>query len=224
MKGPLHLHHFGSRFLPHLPSLPLCSAFLDLPPPPQSSRTGQRLLRRSIPEGVKRKVLLIGTSDGLYVAESRRRTKQDSLKRRGKVDGKKKEQEGADWNGNIRCRKVWAGLGIYQMSILHSKATGNESRNSKYGFSFLASPPQDVSILLALCSTLKDSTKAPPVFASAQMNVTTSTGASSSKEASCPHIATSHFGTGNGGGPAKIAPPNSSGTVRMWSLEALRRW
>jgi hypothetical protein len=222
-KGPLHLHYFGSRFISHLPCLPLCSAFLDLPPPPQSTRTGQRLLRRSIPEGVKRKVLLIGTSDGLYVAESRRRTKQDSLRRPGKAEGKRKEQGGSDWNGNIRCRKVWSGLGIYQMSILNSKAAENESRTSKYGFSFLASPPQDVSILLALCSTVKDTSKAPVVFTGAQTSAAAPTGSSSSKDSPSTFVATSHFGAGNGGGSTRVSPPSGSGTVRMWSLEALRR-
>lgn len=218
MRGPLHLHHLGSRFITHIPSLPLCSAFLDLPPAPQSSRTGQRLLRRSIPEGAKRKVLLIGTSEGLYVAESRRSSKQDSLKRKLKAEGKKRELGEADWNGNIRCRKVWSGMGIYQMSILNSKAVEGTSRSSKYGFSFLASPPQDVSIMLALCSTVKDNSKIPVV-----LNVSTSAGVSSSKDGTSPSVSTSHFGSGNGGGPTKVGPPSGSGTVRMWSLEALRR-
>lgn len=111
-RGVLHLHNLGSRFIPHLPSLPLCSVFLDLPPAPQSSRTGQRLLRRSIPEGIKRKVLLIGTADGLYVAETRRRRKRDgldgseTLKRRSKAEGKRKEQIEGGWNDDVRCRKV----------------------------------------------------------------------------------------------------------------------
>lgn len=111
-RGVLHLHNFGSRFIPHLPCLPLCSVFLDLPPPSQSSRTGQRLLRRSIPEGIKRKVLLIGTADGLYVAETRRRRKRngligsETLKRRSKVEGKKKDEGEGSWNDDIRCRKV----------------------------------------------------------------------------------------------------------------------
>lgn len=114
------------------------------------------------------------------------------------------------------------------MSVLHSKATEAEARTSKYGFSFLASPPQDVSILIALCSTAKDVYKAQTVYTNAQANSSTfntvgSGGASSLKETGTPFVASSHFGTDNGGGTAKVLPANGTGSVRMWSLEALRR-
>lgn len=97
--GPLHTYYMGSRFISHLPSLPLCSAYLDLPPPVQTNRTGQRLLRRRIPEALKRKVLLIGTAEGLYVAELPRKS-------------------GSDAHNSIRYRQVWKGAGVYQMAIL----------------------------------------------------------------------------------------------------------
>ncbi|KAK0520716.1 hypothetical protein OC834_006927 [Tilletia horrida] len=95
---PLHTHHFGSRFLPHLPSQPLCAAFLDVPPKPstptlavataaagaaqQYNAPGARLWggaarpppppppTRAKPRMPQRRtVILIGTAEGLFAVE-----------------------------------------------------------------------------------------------------------------------------------------------------------
>ncbi|CAD6963694.1 unnamed protein product [Tilletia controversa] len=110
---PLHTHHFGSRFLPHLPSQPLCAAFLDIPPKPitpilavaaapsmvqDPSPTagpsgGARLWNRDakVKEArgktrppQRRTAILIGTAEGLFAVELARPVRR---KRRRNRDG-----------------------------------------------------------------------------------------------------------------------------------------
>jgi hypothetical protein len=130
IKERLHLYTLGSRFISHIASLPLCSVYLDIPPPPLSSRGGQRLLRRSIPEGAKRQVLLVGSAHGLYVVECRKRRKQDSIKTQEsckresrEADGKRRDEKGAEWNDNIRCRQVSSVLSLYFGVLSRPKLT-----------------------------------------------------------------------------------------------------
>ncbi|UZJ51661.1 hypothetical protein CBS101457_000981 [Exobasidium rhododendri] len=231
---PLHLDSFGSRFISHLPSLPLCSAYLEIPPPLAPTRAGQRLLRRSIPESVKRHVLLVGTTNGLYVVECRKKGRQesfrgsDSFKKEGKVEGKKREEGGKDWNDDIRCRQIWSGVGVYQMSTLTTKTTQAEYRGWKSSFPMLAPPPQDVGIFLALCSKSKDRAKGHASHLNSQgynptLDPANTAGVYAGKESGALHLATSYFGVDGGGGPGKLVPSGGSGAVRMWSLEAVRR-
>ncbi|KAK0550013.1 hypothetical protein OC846_003847 [Tilletia horrida] len=100
---PLHTHHFGSRFLPHLPSQPLCAVFLDIPPKPTTAivavaaapsatappnrRPGGR------PSSIRRTVILVGTADGLYAVELARPKKKSAKATRAE------NHDGASFNG-----------------------------------------------------------------------------------------------------------------------------
>jgi len=111
---PLHSHHFGSRFLPHLPSQPLCAVFLDIPPKPTApilavasapsanknvngANTGapraghvqvklQGASRAKTRTPQARTAILIGTAEGLFAVELARPARR---RRRGNRAGRK---------------------------------------------------------------------------------------------------------------------------------------
>ncbi|KAE8270361.1 hypothetical protein A4X09_0g1969 [Tilletia walkeri] len=112
--SPLHTHHFGSRFLPHLPSQPLCAVFLDIPPKPLSPISavaaapslandpnpatpgGARLWNRGAkpnearikPRAPQRRtVILIGTAEGLFAVELARPARRRRRRRKGEGNG-----------------------------------------------------------------------------------------------------------------------------------------
>lgn len=100
---PLHLHHFGSRFIPHLQSQPLCSAFLDVPradslQPNRPLSSYPRRMRSSF----TRKVLLIGTVEGLYALE----TREVPTSRQRAKERSKESDRNEDWNQDVRCVQV----------------------------------------------------------------------------------------------------------------------
>ncbi|MCO5589674.1 hypothetical protein L7F22_043642 [Adiantum nelumboides] len=236
---PLHIHNFGSRFIPHLPSLPLCAVTIDLPPP--ASWSTARLLRRNIPEGSKRRVLLVGTVDGLYAVEIRRQKREeeggDSLSRRLRgADPQSRQSNRGSWNGNVRVTRIWSGVGVYQLSILSTQQPEPDTKSSLYGFASRPAPANGSGIMLALCSTKTESSKNHSPFAIptasqsgllGEMNLGVGTGPSSSvhghRDPAQQVLSTGHVGTGGGGGQSKMCPPSGSGDVRMWSIEAIRR-
>lgn len=237
--SPLHVHNFGSRFIPHLPSLPLCAVTIDLPPPTTWSTA--RLLRRNIPEGSKRRVLLVGTVDGLYAVEVRRQKREeeggDSLSRRLRgADPQSKQSSRGSWNGNIRVTQIWLGVGVYQLSILSTQQQETDSRSGLYGFASRPASAQESGIMLALCSTKLESNRSHSPFAVpiasqsgllGEMNLGVGNGTTSSshghRDPASQVLSTGHVGTGGGGGQSKMCPPSGSGDVRMWSIEAIRR-
>lgn len=236
---PLHVHNFGSRFIPHIPSLPLCAVTIDLPPPATWSTA--RLLRRNIPEGSKRRVLLVGTVDGLYAVEIRRQKREeeggDSLSRKIRgADPQSRQSNRGSWNGNVRVTQIWSGVGVYQLSLLSTQHQESDTRSSLYGFASRPAPVNESGIMLALCSTKTDSSKTHSPFAIptasqsgllGEINLGVGTGTTSSshghRDPAQQVLSTGHVGTGGGGGQSKMCPPSGSGEVRMWSIEAIRR-
>lgn len=209
--------------------------------PPANVWSTARLLRRQVPEGSKRRILLVGTTDGLYAVELQREkrgeesTWTDSLQRKARGDPRTRQDERGSWNGNIRTCQVMSGIGIYQMSLLStSQSPETDARPSLYGFASRPAPPQDTGILLALCSTKVDASKHhPPPFGTGQANLhadanpTSGTVSSLSnhghREVTPPSLSTAHVGVGGGGGQGKPRPASGTGDVRMWSIEAIRR-
>lgn len=236
---PLHIHNFGSRFIPHIPSLPLCAVTIDLPPPATWSTA--RLLRRNIPEGSKRRVLLVGTIDGLYAVECRRQKREEeagdsfSRKVRG-ADPRSRQSNRGSWNGNVRVTQIWSGVGVYQLSLLSTQHQEPDTRSGLYGFASRPTPVNESGIMLALCSTKTESSKNHSPFAVptasqsgllGEMNLGVGSGTTSSahghRDPAQQVLSTGHVGTGGGGGQSKMCPPSGSGDVRMWSIEAIRR-
>ncbi len=58
----LHLHQYGSRFIPHLPTQPLCSILVELPTHDDQPTHGAP---------PSRQILLVGTATGLYAVRIR---------------------------------------------------------------------------------------------------------------------------------------------------------
>ncbi|PWN38387.1 uncharacterized protein FA14DRAFT_159980 [Meira miltonrushii] len=236
---PLHIHSFGSRFIPHIPSLPLCAVTIDLPPPTTWSTA--RLLRRNIPEESKRRVLLVGTVDGLYAVEIRRQKREeeggDSISRKIRgADPQSRQSNRGSWNGNVRVTQIWSGVGVYQLSLLSTQQQEPDTRTGLYGFTSRPAPVNEAGIMLALCSTKTESSKNHSPFAIptasqsgllGEMNLGGGTGTTSSahghRDPAQQVLSTGHVGTGGGGGQSKMCPPSGSGEVRMWSIEAIRR-
>lgn len=232
--SPLHIHSLGSRFISHIPSLPLCAVSLELPPP---TSTAARFLQRTVPESQKRRVLLVGTADGLYAVEIRRESRgddvvlNDSSARKGK-ENTRPQQEKGNWNGNVRCFQIWSGVGIYQMSVLAPQPSSGEGKLPLYGFGGRQSVAQESGIFLALCSSKTSSrqqiTSTTPVtslpdLANASSGVSPHSSSHGPRESSSTSLSTANFGREAGGGQGRHVPPSGSGGVRMWSLEAIRR-
>ncbi|CEH12447.1 hypothetical protein CBOM_00428 [Ceraceosorus bombacis] len=219
---PLHMHQYGLRFIPHLPSQPLCAAYLDLDNPKATSNLrldGNRQARHP-----RRKVLLIGLNEGLWVAQTR-----SASQRSGRLGRLGHDDAASGWNGDVRCLPVWNGMGVHQLAILSSRPPeGPSAAQTSSNAAFFArsdngnSTEQD--ILLALCAAPSK----PHQYRAHSYNRSTSSLGHSSAFSSAPSIETQaqmragRFGTG-GGGSSSGPPPPKDGIVKMWNLDEFRR-
>ncbi|PWZ03372.1 hypothetical protein BCV70DRAFT_197590 [Testicularia cyperi] len=241
---PIHVHHYGSRFIPHLRAQPLCSILIEVPPPPASATSHNRL--RHFDYSRSRQILLIGTSDGLfafYRRRKRRKAGQESAdteldQQRPETSASGSATEGT-WNQDVRCLPIWTGLGVYQMCILASK----ESATSSTPFLHTRPDGHTSGIFLALTcpSTAKNGVLTSTLMqlsahaGSILESVASSNGLPSSLSSSghgpsnmfgvdaSEGVAAANFGPAAGGGPGRAVPPGGSGTVRMWNLHAIRK-
>ncbi|CAO1638863.1 unnamed protein product [Sympodiomycopsis kandeliae] len=170
---PLHLHHFGSRFLPHIPSQPLCAVYMDIPYPTEPIATGMRIPRRPRHKRTSRHVLLIGTADGLFAAEHRPKVPESQHQQSPDAPRPFPSASTTDgWNENVRCTQIWKGLGIYHLAVLHSAADGTEVSSPSSASLPLAdehrNTPQEQpmrGVVLGLCAnTEKKALNKPPVL------------------------------------------------------------
>ncbi|SPO21488.1 uncharacterized protein UTRI_00975_B [Ustilago trichophora] len=224
---PLHLRHFGSRFIPHLPAQPLCSILVELPPPPPRQHASLN--------PPMRQVLLIGTAQGLFAVQFRdpRPSFSDNQPHSSPSSPSASPKQ---WNDTIRCIPIWTGLAIYQMCVLASKddpaASSNhisQTSNTPSSGVFLAltcpSSARDgflTSSLMQLSAhagSVLESVAASGTFASSSSTSShNSHGISDSNEG----VAAANFGATAGGGPGRAVPPGGTGVVRMWHLQAIR--
>ncbi|KAN0061040.1 hypothetical protein ACQY0O_006775 [Thecaphora frezii] len=235
---PLHIHHYGSRFIPHLHSQPLCSVLLELPP--ASPRSGLQRIRRR-----PRQVVLIGTADGLFLFQKQARKERSSnhadVRNASGVTGPSSQESAQVWPDETKCLHVWSGLGIYQMCLLSSNEPASNpgplpssSRSQKSAPGILlaltaptstATPsylPKQLVQLSAHAGTVFESVGSPSGGGFGGSSGS-SHGHGSSYAEGTEGIAAANFGCAAGGGPGRAVPPGGSGTVKMWNLEVLKK-
>lgn len=209
-----------------------------------------------------RRVLLIGTAEGIFACEMRKEMPAEfgeELQDVGSSShdqfnkGKSKEPEAGKWNGGIKVVQIWSGLGIYQLSVLSSSSSSDSSRPTSPLPFFQSSQPNPLpaGILLALTAPVPkpSSTSRVPLnrlsgMASALEHLASSSSHGHHQRPQSSHSSTSHvresshshshpkesfelptakFGSGAGGGSNSAVPPSGTGSIKMWSLEALRK-
>ncbi|EST06045.2 hypothetical protein PSEUBRA_003902 [Kalmanozyma brasiliensis GHG001] len=218
----LHLHHFGSRFLPHLPTQPLCSVLIELPA--QRSRAAQD-------NEPNRQILLVGTATGLFAIQTRASSASSLSGHPGSSTASSSNANDPQWNHNIRCLPIWTGLAVYQLCILAS--SGHQHASSSRAAR--SSDASNTGVLLALTcpSSAKDgfltsSLMQLSAHAGSVLDSVSTTGSSSSAHNSHAFlegkegVAAANFGSTAGGGPGRAVPPGGAGLVRMWHLQAIR--
>lgn len=197
-----------------------------------------------------RSVLLIGTADGLFAVEHRRRPQQDQQDT-ASASSHGRDQSNNGWNQDIRCTQIWKGLSVYQLCILQPSDRPTESPSSSISsIPFLgsraATETPNSGIVLGLCTDsakksysrpstmqrLSSHTNTAVEYASSTLTSASSSslghahpGPSSNRNSQIlddPFSSTS-FGPGAGGGIGKPVPPGSAGIVKMWNLEAVRK-
>lgn len=224
---PLHVHHFGSRFIPHLPAQPLCSILVDLPAPPHLHPSHN---------APKRQVLLVGTAQGLFAIQLRDDAHSAFSNTRAQQSPTSPPPPLKQWNDNIRCVPIWTGLAIYQMCVLASNQDTNatnslpsQSNDAPASGVFLAlTCPSSAKDGLLSTSLMQLSAHAGAILESVASSGTFTSGASSSSHNShnisdaTEGVAAANFGSSAGGGPGRAVPPGGAGVVRMWHLQAIR--
>lgn len=202
---PLHLHHFGSRFIPHLPAQPLCSILVSLPSPSHSS---------------PRQVLLLGTHLGLFAVEFYpsqslpSQTANDAIRCTHIWSGLAVYQMcllASDDRGattrNANPRPIAPPSGVLLALTCPSSAKDG----------FLSSSLMQLS---AHAGSVLESVAAAGVTASTSSSSTHSAHALPVGDES---IAAANFGPATGGGSGRAVPPAGTGLVRMWHLQAIRQ-
>lgn len=239
VRPPLHSHSFGSRFLPHLPSQPLCAVYIQVP-------YGTSDPARPWLPPASRTVLVVGTDRGLFAFE--RTPSMNSTSKSATESSGAASTERSDWNEDIRCRQIWTGLGVYQLAILQP-CTDAESNSPGAGLPFLGTRSSDTSssrtgVMLGLCSPIAGRTSRssrlsrlsshPGVIYETQPSQTSSSASVGSCGQASNHghanaqsfeqgFSATHFGIGAGTFTDKLSPTDGSGTVKMWNLEAVHR-
>ncbi|GAC96851.1 hypothetical protein PHSY_004435 [Pseudozyma hubeiensis SY62] len=221
----LHTHHFGSRFIPHLPAQPLCSIVVELTPPSHSSHHIH---------AAERQILLVGTVQGLFALQfrSKHASTSDDLSAPTSTSSATYRQ----WNDSVRCIPVWTGLAVYQMCVLASQdlASFQHARNAQQettmssGVLLALTSPSSAKDGFLASSLIQLSAHAGSVLesvaASAAFPSTSSSSSHSSHGIHDPNegVAAANFGSTSGGGPGRAVPPGGTGVVRMWHLQAIR--
>ena len=223
---PLHVHHYGSRFIPHLPAQPLCSVLVELPP---------SVHHRDKSSLAPRQVLLVGTALGLFAVQIRQ-PQDHSYSRQTQDAPPSPSTTSKQWNDNIRCIHVLSGIAVYQMCMLASKvdAAAAKSRMSQPNSTAISG----VFLALTCPSSARDG-----LFASSLMQLSAhagsvlenvaASGTFTSSSSNLSHnghgisnpnegVAAANFGPTAGGGPRRAVPPGGSGVLRMWHLQSIR--
>lgn len=223
---PLHVHHFGSRFIPHLPAQPLCSILVELP----ASVHYQD--RSSL---APRQALLVGTAQGLYAIQIRRPQNAFDLRQPQHAPSTPSTPP-KQWNDNIRCTQILSGIAIYQMCVLASR-TNSAAPSSRMPNSE-STAISGVFLALTCPSTARDGFLTSSLMqlsahaGSVLENVAASANFASSSSSSSHNghgisdsnegVAAANFGPTAGGGPGRAVPLGGSGIVRMWHLQSIR--
>ncbi|SNX82769.1 uncharacterized protein MEPE_01475 [Melanopsichium pennsylvanicum] len=223
---PLHLHHFGSRFIPHLPAQPLCSILVELVAPARHNM---------VEKSQTRQVLLVGTAQGLFAIQFRH-PQNPSGPSQTHPSASSPSSSPGQWNDNIRCVPIWSGLAVYQMCVLASKqdSAATSSRTHKSD----STPSSGVFLALTCPSSARDgfltsSLMQLSAHAGSVLESVVSSAAFASSSSSSSHqsqtvpdlndgVAAANFGSTAGGGPGRAVPPGGTGVVRMWHLQAIR--
>ncbi|SPO35569.1 uncharacterized protein PSFLO_01040 [Pseudozyma flocculosa] len=202
---PLHVHHYGSRFIPHLHSQPLCSVLLELPPAPplpghqQAPRGAQSSTGSSSQEAAHARIeeaKCIHVWSGLGIYQMCVLSSNEPVSSPGPFASAARSGRGAS-------------------GILLALTAPTTAVTSSY-------LPKPLVQLSAHAGTVFES-----VTTSASGGPGSSSNSSHGHGASFPDgtegIAAANFGCAAGGGPGRAVPPGGTGSVRMWNLEALRK-